>query len=184
MHNNRKWQTALSEHDAAVAAFSAALDRVPPAAWHMAPRPAQWTPAAVALHVALSYEFGCEAAVGAAAMRLRVPPLAAWASRTFLLPIVLRTGRFPAGAAAPREVRPDLAEAASIAPAQARRRLHAAATRAAVLLAEAAEGRPVPPIVHAYFGALSPERAMRLLAAHTRHHIPGLQPSGPPAPAG
>lgn len=174
MPQDPRWQAAIAEHDAAVAAFAAALDRVPAAAWQLEPAPGRWAPAAVALHVCLAYEYGCQAAVGAGAMRLRVPPLAAWASRTFLLPMVLRTGRFPQGAAAPREVRPDLTEAAALTPAAATQRLDAASQRAAALLRAAAEARPARRIVHAYFGPLSPRDALRLLAAHTRHHLPGL----------
>ena len=34
--------------------------------------------------------------------------------------------------------------------------------------------RPAPRVAHAYFGALTPHAALRLLSAHTRHHARAL----------
>jgi hypothetical protein len=43
------------------------------------------------------------------------------------------------------------------------------------LLGADAAGRSSPRVVHAYFGAIAPRRALRLLSAHTRHHARGLE---------
>jgi hypothetical protein len=71
-------------------------------------------------------------------------------------------------------VRPDAEEAERATAAQAVARLRQSADAAAAALHLAARDRPAPRITHAYFGALRPLAALRLLSAHTRHHARGL----------
>ena len=174
MTSDRRWRAALAEHAAAVDAFVAELARVAPADWTRAPRAGAWSPAEVALHVARSYELGRDAAAGAPAMRMRVTRWQAWLGRVVLLPAMFATGRFPHGAKAPREVRPDAGEAERATAARAVARLRQAADAAATALHLAARARPTLRITHAYFGPLRPLAALRLLGAHTRHHARGL----------
>lgn len=157
---------ARADHDAALAAFTAACRRVPDADWHRPPRPGGWSPAAVALHVADAYAYGCRAVEGDT-MRMLASPLQAWFGRTILLPLMFATGRFPRGARAPREVAPDLALAATLDRDAALARLHAVAADAATALLDAP---PTRRIRHAYVGDLAPHTALRMLAAHTAHH--------------
>lgn len=172
---DRRWTAALREHEEALRLFLEATARVPAAEWTRPPAPGRWSPAAMVLHVAQAYELGRDAAGGdGAGMRLRVPPLLAWASRTFLLPAMLASRRFPRNAPAPREVRPDIAAAERVTPAEAAARLARAAADAAKELRLAADRRPMPRVSHAYFGPLTPLATLRLLSAHTRHHALGL----------
>lgn len=171
----RRWAAALAEHEREVGAFAAAARAVGAAGWRRAAAPGRWPPAALVLHVCLAYELGASAAEGGPSMRRRTAAPAAWLSRTVLLPLLLATRRFPRGAPAPAEVRPDLAEAATLGRDEAVDRLLRAAAYAARALRQAAVERPALRFTHAYFGPLRPLATLRLLSAHTRHHAGGLR---------
>ena len=170
MRVERGWIAAIAEHENAIRTFVAACRRVESSNWQRAPALGKWSPAAVALHVCQAYEFGRDAAVEDARMRLRVAPPLAWLSRTVILPIFLATKRFPRGAKAPAEVVPDAAEARLLTQDAAAARLHRAAEESATALRRAAAERPTFRVTHAYFGALTPYSTVRLLSAHTNHH--------------
>ena len=87
--------------------------------------------------------------------------------RAIVLPVILFVDRFPRDVTAPREVRPDLAEARTTSRADAETRLERAAAAAARTLRDAPADATLR---HAYFGALTPYQAIRMLSAHTRHH--------------
>jgi hypothetical protein len=111
-------------------------------------------------------------------MRLRVSPALAWVLRTFLLPFVIATKRFPRGARAPSEIRPDEAESHRMTRADATARLTRVAREAADALRDAGTRRPGVQFSHAYFGQLSALTTLRLLGAHTRHHVRRLPAAG------
>jgi hypothetical protein len=174
------WTRALTEHATALEAFIARIDAIPDAVWHRERAPGKWSPAALALHVIDSYRLG-HAAIrsGGGGMRLRVAPWKAWLYQTIYFRIMLALGRFPQGAPAPSEVRPDLEAATRLDRAEAVAALRREAELAvAALLAAPPSAR----FVHAYFGGLSPHMTLRLLGAHTRHHAGGMVAAdGPPA---
>lgn len=174
MIHDRRWTAALAEHERALAAFASACERIPPASWHRAPAPGKWSPAEVVVHVCQAYELGRDAAAGGPGMRLLVSRRRAWQLRTLMLPLVVVTSRFPRGVPAPREVTPDPAASRGLTPDAAAARLERVAGDAAAALRRAADVRPMPRIMHAYFGALTPRASLRLLSAHTRHHARGL----------
>jgi hypothetical protein len=107
---------------------------------------------------------------GGPSMRLRVSKHYAWLLRTLMLPVIVATKRFPRGARAPREVAPDLEEAKLLTPNAAAARLKRVADEAAAAFRQAGRDRSAPLMTHAYFGALTPYAALRMLSAHTRHH--------------
>jgi hypothetical protein len=170
----RRWRAARAEHDDVVRASLEVLGRIPAARWHEAPRPAGWSPAAVTLHLCQSYELSRAVVGGAPGMALRVPRWRAWLLRTFLVPPLLASRRFPRGARAPREVRPDAAEASALGVEEGTRRLARAAADAASALEQAATTGSRVRFTHAYFGALPPLTTLRVLSAHTRHHTRAL----------
>lgn len=187
MPSERAWSAALAEHETVLAEFLAQVDRVPPERWRIPSAPDKWSPAEEAYHVLMAYEFGLSAAGGGAGMRLRVSPVQARVARWLVLPFVLRTGRFPRGAAAPREVRPPRTEAHALSAGELAERLRHVAAEAALAVRDADARRPPIHVVHAYFGALRPLPALRLMNAHTRHHTRNLalrSASGTDAPAG
>jgi hypothetical protein len=159
----------LAEHAAALDEFTVASARLAGTAWARPPAPGKWSPAAVVLHVCGAYEFVRDAAAGGAGMRLLVSRPAAWLGRTVVLPALLASGRFPRGAAAPREVVPDLAEAARVTPDAAAERLARAAAAAAAALRRAAAERPA---TRGAARLLRPAHTARRAAARQRPHAP------------
>lgn len=182
MPGEREWGAAFAEHEASIAEFLAQIDRVPPERWQVPAAPNKWSPAEEAYHVLMAYEFGRAAATGGTEMRLRVSPAQARLARWLVLPFVLRTGRFPRGAAAPREVRPPRTEAHALSAPELAERLRQVAAEAALAVREADARRPPARVVHAYFGSLPLLPALRLMSAHTRHHARNLALARPPAP--
>ena len=174
MSEERGWRAAVDEHDVAVREFMARCEGIPSGSWHQSPASRRWSPSDVVLHLCRAYEVGRDAADGGPGMRLLVSPSRAWALRTLLLPLILRTQRFPRGVRSPREVVPPDATSARPTRDEALARLERVAREAAVALRRAADGRPVPRLMHAYFGPLAPHTALRVLSAHTRHHARGL----------
>jgi hypothetical protein len=169
------WGSALAEHEREVGAFVAAVQRVPDGAWQLPMGADRWSPAALALHVAVAYELGITAMATGQSMRLRVSPLAATISRWTILPLMLLTKRFPKDAPAPREVRPDLDQAAGLTKEAVIQRIQASAKAAAAALQVGDTRRPRPTMTHAYFGSIPPRTTLRLLTLHTRHHRQGLE---------
>jgi hypothetical protein len=166
----RSWGGALADHEAAVAEMRAVVSGIPADRWHVAVSEGKWSPAEEVLHVTIGYEFARANIGGGPGMRLRVSALRAALLRWFLLPRILRTGRFPREVRAPREVRPPSEEASGLDAGTLMARLTRAAESAAAELAAAAARAPSVRMAHAYFGPLRPLVALRLLAAHTRHH--------------
>jgi len=168
------WVSAFGEHDEAVNQFVACLRRVPPEGWNQPTAPDKWSPAGVALHIARAYEFGHAAVTRGTPMKMRLTPFQAWFLRTFIMPVVLVTDRFPSGADAPAEVVPDDGESASLSLDEATARVRDSASLAAAAIADAARAQSPVYITHAYFGRLPGLTAFRFVSAHTRHHARAL----------
>ena len=167
-----RWKRAIAEHRAVVAEAATVIESISPDLWPRPLGPDRWTFAAMSLHIGQAYEFGRNAALYGEEMRLRVPPLAAWIARYTVLPISLATKRFPRGARAPREVRPDEAFALTLTPTECAARLLVRADEAVGALHAADSSLRVQ---HAYFGPLPALTALRVLSAHTRHHVAGIR---------
>jgi len=170
--DNPAMTRALVEHADALDTFVTRIEAVPDGAWHQERAPGKWSPAALALHVIDSYRL-CDATIrsGGGGMRLRVAPWKAWIGRNIYFPVMLARRRFPQGAPAPMEVRPDLEAAARLERSEAITALRRVADNAVAALIAAP---PTTRFVHAYFGGLSPHMTLRLLGAHTRHHAEGM----------
>ena len=178
MPSERAWRAAFAEHEAAVADFLAQVHRVSPERWQVPVAPGKWSPAEEAYHVLLAYQFGLEALRSGAVMRLRVSPWQARVARWLLLPFLLRSGKFPRGVAAPREVRPATADAHALNAQDLVARLRQVAAEAAREVRTADARQPPILVVHAYFGPLRPLPALRFMSAHTRHHARHLALQG------
>lgn len=174
MRSERRWVAAIAEHDTVVREFLDECERCPSGDWQRAPGAGKWSTAAVALHICRAYELGQNAMAGGGSMRLRVSKPYAWLLRTLMLPVILATQRFPRGVRVPREVAPDLEEAKLLTQDAARARLKRVADEAAAAFRQAGRDRSAPSMTHAYFGALTPYTALRMLSAHTRHHARAL----------
>lgn len=169
------WREAVTDYEAAIDAFAVAIAHVDEALWHAWRANARWSPAALALHVCMSYEMSTQAARGGSGMVVRASPGASWFARRIVLPLMLTSRRFPRGARAPREVRPDEVESLQLDQPAMIARLRRAGAEAAEALQHAMIATPDLRITHAYFGALSPFTTLRLLSSHTRHHCDGMR---------
>lgn len=165
---------ALEAHRAALAAFVQRARRVPAAQWEVPRASGKWSPAEITEHLRLSTEKLREEAEGSSSMRLVLPAWKRLLLRLTVLPRILRSGRFPRGAPAPREVRP-------VSPGLPRdealgRFEREIARLEAACGATPANGRRL--LGHPYFGKISLTRFHRLLAVHALHHREQL-PGGP-----
>ncbi len=143
-------------------------------AWLLPRAPGKWSPAQEVEHITLAHELLAQQLAGGPAMRVVVHGWRRLALRWAVLPWILRTGRFPRGARAPREARP------SAAPASRRvliERLEKAATAVGGELAQGGDRGFSRRLDHPYFGAMSVAHAVRLSAVHTRHHLASLSRS-------
>ncbi len=169
-----RWDVALGEQQEVVDAFVAAISATPRDLWQRRHAPDRWTAAELAQHVCDAYAMGRDAPRGAPSMRLRVSPLVALLSRTFMFPMMIRMKRFPREAPVPRELRPDPERARALSQERAIEQLRVTAAQAYEALLEADRSQPAFRLTHAYFGPLKPLQAVRLLSAHTRHHVTGM----------
>jgi DinB superfamily len=173
--NITAWNAARAEHHEVVAEFLATINTFPEERWHSAPRPNKWSAATLADHVTVTYTYGRNAATTGTGMRLLVPRPLAWAARTFILPRMLSSKRFPRGAEAPAEVRPVVANSATLSKERAAAELTARAAEALAAFERAVQERPTMTVTHAYFGPLPLVQTLRMLNAHTRHHAQGMR---------
>jgi len=162
------WQRLQDEHLDAVERFLTLARSVTPSRWSLAPAAARWSPVQVTEHVALTYETLLQEVLGGAAMRLRMRWWQRALLKVLLLPHILRTGRIPSGAVAPRELRPgsDALDQAALV-----ERLRAGARR---LEEELVARRTSAHLTHPYFGRLQAADVLRFCAIHTTHHAEQL----------
>lgn len=144
------------------------------AAWTLPRAPGKWSPAQEVEHITLAHELLAQQLAGGPAMRVVVHGWRRLALRWVVLPWILRTGRFPRGARAPREARPSAAPAARRALIE---RLEAAVTAVGGDLGRSGDPGFSRRLDHPYFGAMSVAHAVRLSAVHTRHHLASLSRS-------
>jgi hypothetical protein len=155
-----------TEHRASVAALVDSLLAVPAAAWHAPREGGKWSPAQVAEHLRLTYVVVNGELAGGAGLRLRSSAFLRLFLRLAYLPRILRTGRLPRPALAPREVRPgpgpydldEMALALQALAAEFERLVVAKGPRAGAV------------VTHHLFGTLSAAQAWRFVAVHNEHH--------------
>jgi hypothetical protein len=158
-------ETAIADNRAAVEEFVAAARAVDAAKWAVPRGTNRWSPAQIAEHLAIVYEYNRRVVKGEAgkgAPRL-LQPLARW----FIVDRTLKAGRFTRKGRAPRIFQP---VATTPAPAS---ELLARLTAAVVgMEADIRSGHPAGrhTIAHPFFGTLATTDWMTLQAIHARHH--------------
>jgi hypothetical protein len=156
----------LARHEKALAEFLESAEALRPDNWNHAMHAGKWSPAEIVEHVRLSFVALRDSVQGGPK---RPPVLTGWKAaiaRWFFMPKILRTGRFPRGARAPRETRPRIPSAS--------REEGVAGVRTTARDLEAALRSDSDPashqILHPYFGPIPLPTALHLLAQYTRHH--------------
>ena len=168
------WSALQADHAASLEAFCAAAAQVTDGAWEEPLGPGKWSPAQVAEHLRLSYEVLGRELAGGTGLRLRTPWWLRLVLRLRILPGLLRQGRIPARARAPREVQPG----AGPFPRQAVLDALGAGAADTDAALTARHARGLTGVTHHVFGRLSPAQALRFLAVHNRHHAAQLSAPG------
>ena len=153
-------------HEQAVAAFLAAARVVPTYDWNRPLGPGKWSPGEIAEHLRLTYALADAELTGGKGLRIRSSFWLRKMLRLLYLPGILRSGRFPGGVMAPREVRPGAGpfdQPATLAGLEA----NAKAVGENLAARDAPRG---PVLTHHLFGGLDVVQAWRLLTVHTEHH--------------
>jgi hypothetical protein len=171
----RAWAAARAAHQDAVAAFvtraeSGAADR-----WTRQPAPGKWSPAEIAEHLSLTYQLLLSELRGGTPFRMKGTWLLRLMVRYKFLPALLREGRIPPGVRAPREARPG-PPGSNLADALARFRSLAVEFEEEITTRRASGGGT---LTHPYFGRLDPDRGIRFVEVHIRHHTRQLEPVQP-----
>jgi hypothetical protein len=157
-------ETALADNRAAVAEFVAAARTIDGQKWATPRAPGAWTPAQIAEHLAITYEYGRKMIQGTAG---RGAPF-------FLRPLIrkvaldnpVKTGRFARKAKTPKPFRPT--DAPGPQP-QVLERLNAAVSGLeSDLRARTPQDRET--ILSPYFGKVKSADYIMLQAIHARHH--------------
>lgn len=170
-----RWPATLAEHRRAVHDCASRIALVPSDRWTRPRVPGKWSFAEEALHVAQVYEVLLAELAGGPGMRVRFPPWRVALFRHGVLPMLVALGRLPTNIRAPREVRPDLAEATLATPDMAADRVGQRAAAVEEALAGALERMRRDPrhrtyVTHPFFGQLEPVAALQFLSLHTKHH--------------
>jgi hypothetical protein len=157
-------ETQIADNRAAVEEFVAKARRIDAATWS-APRPeGRWSPAQIAEHLVLVYEYNrtvVKGTAGRGAPRL-LRPLLRW----LVVERTLKAGRFTRKGRAPAIFQP------SAAPAPANELLTRLMAAVTGLEADIRSGHPAArhTLEHPFFGTTNMIDWMRLQAIHARHH--------------
>lgn len=157
----------MTLHAASAAEFADAAEAVAPEAFAAPTAPGKWSPAQIVDHLNRAYDTLLGELAGDAGMEVRTKAWQRLLLRWTLVPKILRGAGFPAGARAPREIRPvdALADRASLL---ASFRDRAARFDAEIRLVHGK--RPRAKLTHAYFGSAPLADAVILCARHIEHH--------------
>ena len=161
-----RWRSAVEEHQVALASYLDAAAALPADAWTTPWQPGKWTPAEITEHLALTYRVFIGEATTGATMKLKLTPFRRRMLKLLLLPHMLFHRKFPKGARAPREVRPEAPAGSREEALEGLRGLGEQFERAA----EAARGAGKPGLTHPYFGLVDWNRGLRFCALHIEHH--------------
>lgn len=160
-------ETQIADNRAAVEAFIATARDLDATRWAAPRAPGAWSPAQIAEHLAIVYEYNRAVAKGSAGKGAPaiLRPLLRW----FVVDRTLKAGRFTRKGRAPAIFRPTTTKTPAPVAAEVLARLMTAVTG---LEGDIRSGHPAGrhTVAHPFFGTLQTTDWMRLQAIHTRHH--------------
>jgi hypothetical protein len=157
-------ETALADNRAAIEEFVAAARGIDAAKWGAPLAEGKWSPAQIAEHLAITYEYNRKVVSGTAGKGAPkfLQPLAKW----FIVTKTLKAGRFTRKGRAPKIFQPTTTPPAAAA----------VLTRLTAALAgfendiRSRHPEARHHVAHPFFGTLPTVDYLRLQAIHTRHH--------------
>lgn len=157
-------ETAIADNRVAVEEFVARARGLDAAAWAAPRGDGQWSPAQIAEHLAIVYEYNRKVVTGTAGRGAPafLRPLARW----FIVTKTLKAGGFTRKGRAPKIFQPTAAPAP--APVVLDRLTRAVAGFESDIRSGHPEARHT--IAHPFFGTLPTVDYLRLQAIHARHH--------------
>ena len=155
----------IADHREALLAFTGTVERLSAEAWNAARPGDKWSPAQIAEHLAIIYEYNRKVLKGEAgrgAPRF-LQPLARW----YIVDRTLKAGRFTRKGRAPAIFQP-----VAKTPAPASELLARLTAAVAGLEADIRSGHPAGrhTVAHPFFGTVNTVDWMTLQAIHARHH--------------
>jgi len=159
----RDWSSALQHHREAAAAVIATASQVREADWDRPVAPGKWSPAQIVEHLRLTTAALRHEIETGDGLRVRTSWWRRHLFRVLFLRRILRTGEFPAGARAVREIQPGSGPFDQRATTDAL----AAELRRFEL---AFEARRDAVLTHPIFGAADASTGLRFCVVHLWHH--------------
>ncbi|CAN5615553.1 hypothetical protein BH24ACI3_BH24ACI3_06350 [soil metagenome] len=168
----KEWERIASRHESSLASYISIASKLDDAAWRAPVAEGKWSPMEITEHLRAAYEILLREQETGVGLR----PRAGFALRTFLrlaiLPSIFRKRSFPAGAKAPKEIRPtkcieDRTEALA--------KLRELGERCAAVLGEK-RSDPNAKLTHHLFGSLTPAKGLDFVTIHLENHtrqLPG-----------
>jgi hypothetical protein len=157
-------ETAMADNRAAVAEFMASVSALDPARWTRPRAEGAWTPAQIAEHIVLAYEYSADVVKGTATGG--VPRLFRPLLRRLVVHSTLKAGRFTRKGRAPAVFRPSATPLPKSELLDRLDRALGAFERA--IRSGHPEGRHT--VNHPAFGVVPTMDYVRLQAIHARHH--------------
>jgi len=162
-------ETRIADNRAAVAEFVVTARSIDPARWNAPRAGGGWSPAQIAQHVALVYEYSRDLVMGKP-RRGSLPRFLRPLLRRIVVDSTLKAGRFTRKGRAPAMFQPSPAAPSA---GEGIARLEAAlASFEAAIRSGHPEGRHY--VTHPYFGRIPTGDYVRFQAIHTRHHLAQL----------
>lgn len=157
------WATSIEHHRAAALSVAATARSVQAGRWNVPRGEGKWSPAEVVEHLRLTYATLRRELATGEGMRVRTPWLRRLVIRALFLRGILRTGQFPAGARAVREIRP----AGGPFDQEATVRL---LEEEALAFERELTARRGATLTHPIFGAADSATGLRFCTVHLLHH--------------
>lgn len=163
---NAQLQRELDAHRHALQSFIATAEQVDTVAWNTPSQVDKWSPAQVSEHLRLSYTTVRAELAGGTGFRVRTSWWKQQMFRLLYLPKILKSGRFPVGVRATREIRP------AAGPFDQRALLDALRDEGEHFMEELSSVRTDGSIAltHPFLGRLGLLEGLRLATHHIRHH--------------
>jgi hypothetical protein len=164
---NARMDARLVDHRASLHEFVDKASRLSGAQWIRPRAEGKWAPVQEARHLVLTYDALMRDLHDETRLRLKGTPLRRWIWRLFGLTTIMWRKRIPVAVRAPREVRPaeESTPATELLPS-----LLACGDRFETTFLEKLATEPKRRVTHPFFGGLTLDQTITLLAVHNRHH--------------